>query len=119
MRDLKLDVDTMADLIIENNDLVLVEDGAECAQSFVIRFRTIQTEWVLDIRLGLDILDFFAAHHSMEYREAVIRSIILKTPGVEKIKKLELYVADQDMKLYVDAEVITTYSDIAALQMGI
>jgi hypothetical protein len=89
MPDLKLDPLT-GDLALVNGDLALTDDasGETLAQRVTIRARMFKGEWFLDTRLGQDFLrEVLKKNSDMTRVAAIMRAVILETPGVARITR--------------------------------
>lgn len=111
MIDLK--IDSTGDLVIENGDLVLVDESEEVAQSMTIRYRTWQTEWILDVSIGVPYLDkIFSTGISQQEKDTILKTVALSTPGVKDLIKYD-YDRDEDTgDVTVTIEATTDDGDI-------
>ena len=81
------------DLRIVNGDLVMVSGSAAIAQHIKQRLLAILGEWFLDQSVGLPWFDtILGKYRSLDVVEALIRTQITETPGVEELTSFSLSV---------------------------
>ena len=111
--DLKLD--NQQNLVLENGDLTLVQDGDEVIQSFRIHMLTILGEWVFDYTIGVDWFDslFNSSTTDLE-KEMLIRGVLLGVEHVRRILQLEFFKDNTERSARIEFSVDTDYGPISA-----
>lgn len=91
-----LKIDGNYDIVIENGDFVLVDGVDAIAQHITIRLNFFLGEWFLDTRLGVPYYEqILGQKPRLEAVRAIFRRVILETPGMLSISKLNLdYIGD-------------------------
>lgn len=94
MKDLMLS--PCGDIRIENGDLVLVSDADQIRQSWLIRARTFQGEWILNIAMGLPYYQtIFEKGTTRRDVEKIFSDMTLATPGVIRVISVVVEVVDE------------------------
>lgn len=107
MSDLKYDQATN-DLILEDGDLALVEDGDAVAQHILQRLRTFLGEWFLDLTAGVPYYqDILKKNPNIDVVEQVFKREILFTPGVLELMSFSLELDTALRKLSLSFKVRT------------
>jgi len=109
--DLKLT--TAHDLSLTSGDIDLVTEGTEVAQSAKIRLLFLQAEWVLDYTMGVPWIDeIFNVQYSREYKELLLRRVVLNTPGIRTIRSFSYQEDPTNRGGQITFEVDTIYADV-------
>ena len=87
MSDIKLDL-TTGDIIIVSGQVLLITDSVSALrQRLQIRLSTFKGEWFLNSNAGLPYFqEIFVKSSTKELVDNLVRSFILKTSGVARIK---------------------------------
>jgi hypothetical protein len=101
------------DLLIENGDLQLIDEGAEVVQATKIRILFIQTEWVFDYTLGVPWFDdMFNTTTSKLEKDKIIKDTILGTLGVREITEFNFGIDPVNRGALVQFSADTTFGTI-------
>lgn len=101
-----LALDENCDLKIENGKFQLLTGADEIAQKLTVRFQFWLTEWFLDTRQGFPGYEqVYVKNPDLIQIRSLIREMILETPGVDYIQKLNLDFVRGDRRLDVSFSV--------------
>lgn len=79
------------DLLFESGNLILIEKSEEVEQLVRTNLRTFFQEWFLDTRIGIPYIEeFFVKTPNIGRIDAILKNVILNTPGVEQLVSFEL-----------------------------
>lgn len=88
------------DLAIENGDLVLTEGSEAVRQHLKQRLQTFLNEWFLDARVGVPYYEHVLVKNPEPLvLDSVFKSVILNTPGVEKLLEFDIDVEQATRKM--------------------
>lgn len=106
-------LDTDNDLFFDGKDFYLVKDSLEVVQSFAIRVRFIQTEWVFDFTVGVPWLsDMFATEVSYERKRQWLIETLQKTIGVKRINEFKFTLDPINRGALVEFRAVTVYGPV-------
>ncbi len=111
-KDIKLN--TNHDILFENNDIVLLTEDEEIAQSIEIRLLFIKNEWTLDFLMGTQWFDvLFSTQFSDEFKKQYLKDIIIQTDGVIGIDNMSFVVDSATKKANITFTAKTIYGEAA------
>lgn len=97
------------DLVIEGGELQFVRGREAIAQHIGTRLRMFRGEWFLDRNLGVPYLDGVLDRiPDVSLVTPILRRVILGTPGVDSVERLEFSLDSETRTLTVLGEVVTT-----------
>lgn len=112
MADFALDEADNTDIGIVGGNLTIVDGTDAIAQHLLIRLRFFKGEYQLDRSIGVPYFeDIFVKNPSLVVVRAIMREVILETPGVLEITRFDLSVDSAIRQLNVDFTVQVSTSD--------
>lgn len=112
-RDILIDLDTGEFVLSPTGDLQFTSGPQAIVQSITIRLRFILGEWFLDTAVGTPWLTILGRKYNPAAAHAVVRSELLKTPGVAAVTKLALAFDKTTRTLRITWAVSTDYGPLA------
>ena len=115
---------TVGDLYLTDGQITLTPDAKTAvAQHIAIRLRTFFGEWFLDVREGVPYFELVLVKNPDLGRiTSIFRSVILATPGVASIARLQLahdaatrILSVSDLRIKLDDGATLTGADFGAL----
>lgn len=118
MKDLQLN-NLTHDLDLVNFDLVLTEGNNSIKQALKIRLLFFVNDWYLDINEGIPFYEnIYDKNISLTEVDNIIKTVILKTDGVNEIISYNSNFNKETRKFNIDFKVNTIYGEVS-LQEGI
>jgi hypothetical protein len=106
-------LDSNNDLIVENGQFKLVEDGAEVVQHVRTRLLFYKEEWFLNLQAGVPYFqEIFIKPASLANTESIIKSKILNTRHIESLTEFEMQYDNLSRKISISFSAITSFGTI-------
>ena len=111
MSTFKLDADN--DLDLSSGTFAWLTGADAIAQNVMTRLRFFKDEWFLDTRLGVPFFQrILGVKNAEDDAAAIFRSVILSTPGVSVLDRLDVEVDRQTRNLTVSFEARSDDDDV-------
>jgi len=113
-------VDSNNELIIDNGEFVLVQDGAQVVQNVRQRMLSYMDDFFLDRTHGLPYFQtIFKKPVNLNLTESLLKAQVIETEGVEQLRSFQLQFDKVSRKLLVSVTFKTEFDTVEGVTINV